>query len=73
MIFKILLLLIALFLVYIFFFKLSRGDKRASKKSRPKIQGENMVECAKCKTFVSDKDAIIKDGQFFCSRECAKV
>jgi uncharacterized protein len=32
-----------------------------------------MIECAKCTTFVSDKEAIIKDGHFFCSRECANV
>ncbi|NLC28357.1 MAG: Prokaryotic metallothionein [Campylobacteraceae bacterium] len=73
MILKILLLLCALALVYLFFFKLSRGNKSNHNNRRPKMQGETMIECATCKTFVSDKDTIIKDGQFFCSRECAKV
>ncbi|MCK9257542.1 MAG: Prokaryotic metallothionein [Sulfurospirillaceae bacterium] len=71
MVFKIVFLIIALVLVYLFFFKLSRGETPKAKSK--KLEGEIMVECAACKTFVVDKDAIIKDGQFFCSKECAKL
>lgn len=73
MILKILILAIILVLIYLFFFKLSRGDKSQKKSNAPKIQGETMVECPTCGTFVSNSDAIIKSGQFYCSRECAKI
>jgi len=73
---KILGLVAVLFLIYFFFFKMARtnGEAPLRKPKKPKkLQGETMLECAKCSTFVSDKDAIIKEGQFFCSRECANV
>jgi uncharacterized protein len=70
---KILFLIIILVLIYLFFFKVSRGDKSPKKSNNPKLQGETMVECPACGTFVSNKEAIIKNGQFFCSRECAKI
>lgn len=73
MILKILFLIIILVLIYLFFFKVSRGDKSPKKSNNPKLQGETMVECPACGTFVSNKEAIIKNGQFFCSRECAKI
>ena len=64
MLFKILLLVAIVAGVYYFFIK----------KKAPSIQGsETMVECKKCGTFVSDKEAIIKNGAFYCSKECAKV
>jgi uncharacterized protein len=70
---KIALLIIVLIIIYLFFFKVSRGENSPRKTNRPKIEGETMVECPVCGTFVSNKDAIIKDGQFFCSKECAKL
>ncbi|MBE0495613.1 MAG: Prokaryotic metallothionein [Campylobacterales bacterium] len=73
MILKILGLVAVLFLIYFFFFKVARTSGGTSPKKPKKLQGETMLECANCSTFVSDSDAIIKDGQFFCSRECAKA
>ncbi|DAB32133.1 MAG TPA: Prokaryotic metallothionein, partial [Sulfurospirillum sp. UBA11407] len=32
-----------------------------------------MIECSECTTFVSESEAIIKDGKFFCSKQCAKL
>jgi len=73
MIFKLLVFAIVVFIVYTLFFKTNRGTVEQPKKKRKdkKIDGDTMVECAKCSVFVSEKEAIIKDGKFYCSRECA--
>jgi uncharacterized protein len=48
-------------------------DIEEHRKEKPKLEGDTMVECRQCATFVSHNDAIIKDGCFFCSKECAGV
>jgi uncharacterized protein len=64
MLFKILLLAAVIGGIYYFFIK-----------KRPQISkdSEIMVECNKCGTFVSNKEAIIKDGKYYCSKECANA
>ncbi len=68
--------LAAVFLViYIMFFKRSKEEvqhkRKRSKNQAPK--GDVMMECEKCETFVSEDEAIIKDGKFYCSKQCAGV
>ncbi len=72
---KILLVLLVLLAIYWFFFKskIFRDKTKDNKKDDKIISSEPMVECPKCGTFVSNKEAIIKDGKFFCSRECAGI
>lgn len=62
---KILLLVAVLVAVYFIFFK----KKGISDKNTPK--DTDMVECAKCGTYVQLSDAIIKDSKYYCSKECA--
>ncbi len=50
--------------VYYFFIKAKPSTKQDE---------ETLVECEKCHTFVSSKEAIIKDGKYYCSKECAGV
>ncbi len=73
MIFKLLIFAVIVFLVYTLLFKNSRGivEKPNKKEKKKKIDGDTMVECTKCSVFVSETDAIIKDGKFYCSKECA--
>jgi len=78
MIFKLLIFVVIIFIVYTLFFKNSRGNvqyknKTRTKKRDDKSDSDTMVECTKCSVFVSEKDAIIKDGKFYCSKECAGV
>jgi uncharacterized protein len=70
MFFKILILILILVAIYYFF----RGDKKRKKhyKESEKLNGETMIECCKCGVFVTLKDAIIKDGKYFCN-ECSNV
>lgn len=72
MLIKALILLVVLFFIYIAFFK-KAAIKQEKKDKNKKISGDVMIECSECATFVSEKEAIIKDGKFFCSKECAKL
>ena len=71
---KLLIFVGVIFLIYIFFFKNKRKEEIQKHKEEKKIlEGDTMLECTQCGTFVTDKDSIIKDGRFFCSKECAGV
>lgn len=73
MLLKIALFAVIIFLIYIFFFKNSRKEEIKKNSSKKVLEGETMVECQACSTFISHKEAIIKDGLFFCSKECARL
>lgn len=73
MLIKIALFVAVMVLIYIFFFKNSRKDEIKKNASRKVLEGETMVECKECSTFISHNEAIIKDGQFYCSKECARL
>lgn len=73
MLLKIALFIAVVVLIYIFFFKNSRRDEIKKDNAKKAIEGETMVECKECSTYISHKEAIIKDGQFFCSKECARL
>jgi len=75
MLIKLLIFIAIVFLIYIFFFKTQRKEEISKQKSHSKkvIEGDTMVECHACSTFVSHDEAIIKDGHYFCSKECARL
>ncbi len=62
MLFKILLLAAVIGGIYYFFIK---------KKPLPDKETDVMVQCDKCGTYISSKEAIIKDGKYYCSKKCA--
>lgn len=68
MILKVLAVIVVLFLVYVLLFKKSR-EKNITEKKNEQITDE-MVECPSCKTYVSQKEAILSNGKFYCSKEC---
>lgn len=63
---KLLLLVGALVAVYFIFFK----KKSLVPPSADKTQDEAMIPCAKCDTYVQVKEAFMRDGKYYCSREC---
>lgn len=69
MIFKVLAIIVVLFLVYLIFFKKGREKDIVQAKKNEKISDE-MVECPTCKTYVSQNEAILSNGKFYCSQEC---
>ncbi|MGP1485374.1 MAG: PP0621 family protein [Campylobacter sp.] len=65
MLFKILIFIVVLFIIYIIFFKNRvKSDKNSSNKNI-----ENFVQCTKCDTFIEIKSAIISNGKYLC-KEC---
>lgn len=71
MLIKFLALVAVLFIIYVAFFKKNKKEGHANKKKE--ITGDTMLECSQCGTFVTEDDSIIKDGKFFCSKECASL
>ena len=63
MLLKIALFVAVLVLIYIFFFKNSKKGEMKKKSSKKVLEGETMVECKACSTFISHNEAIIKDMQ----------
>lgn len=70
MVLKILAIIVVLFLVYLIFFKKGREkDVVTTTKKDEKISDE-MVECPSCGTYVSQSEAILSNGKFYCSKDC---
>ncbi|MDR2790564.1 MAG: hypothetical protein LBB59_06280 [Campylobacteraceae bacterium] len=67
--YKIILILVLIYIAYILFF----GKKRGQKEEKNSLHEELMVECAACGTFVAMSEAVRKEGQYFCSQTCAKA
>ncbi len=44
--------------------------RRTRSNSAKTLEPGEMVSCAKCKTFVLKKEAVEKNGQYFCSKSC---
>jgi len=40
------------------------------KSSEEREEGETLVECSKCSTYVVKKEAIFYRGKYYCSAEC---
>jgi len=73
MLIKVLALAAIFFVIYVIFFKKSNSEMQSNRKKNKKQipKGDIMMECKECKTFVSEDEAIIKDGEFYCSKKCA--
>lgn len=66
---KLLLFVGVLVAVYFIFFK----KKALSSPSSDKGMDEAMIPCEKCGTYVQAKEAFMRDGKYYCSRECMEV
>ncbi|MFZ2889741.1 PP0621 family protein [Sulfuricurvum sp.] len=62
---KLLLLIGVLVGVYYVFFK-----KKAIMPPSSDNSQEEMVPCAKCNTYVQIKEALKRDGKYYCCKEC---
>jgi len=67
---KLLLLAVVGFLVYRFFGgKVPTFSRSAEEK---KLDEDTLVECEKCHTYVTVKEAMITNGAYYCSVDCKK-
>jgi uncharacterized protein len=72
MIFKLTVLAAVIYGVYFFFFRKKNSIKTQENKTK-EIEEDTLVECKKCGTYISTKDAIISNGDYYCSKECVEV
>ena len=73
------LLRIALFFVLAYFFLrffnsllISRRQQRTLHQRRGSVEPENMVLDPQCKSYLPQREAIQRNGEYFCSEECAR-
>jgi uncharacterized protein len=66
---KLLLLIGVLVGAYYLFFK----KKKSLPPSSDNTLEEAMIPCAECGTYVQVKEALMRDGKYYCSRECMEV
>ncbi|MDD2780616.1 PP0621 family protein [Sulfuricurvum sp.] len=66
---KILLLIGVVVGVYFLFFK----KKNLKPPSSDNSQEEAMIPCAKCSTYVSAKESLMRDGKYYCCHECLEA
>lgn len=52
--------------------KMKEKSKTASRKGKNE-DVETVVECHKCGVYISVDEAILKDGYYYCSKECAEI
>jgi len=50
-----------------------RQERAEDERRKYKDDEDIMVECEKCGTFVSSKEAVIVDGKYYCSKNCAGI
>jgi uncharacterized protein len=66
---KILLLISVFTLVYFIFFRKKETNK-VKESPKKKLEGEELIPCSVCGTLVSDREILISNGKYFCSKEC---
>jgi len=73
MLLKLLILAVIGVMIYRFFGGkvpiLDKTSKPRTKRSKPKIEEETMVECAKCGTWVVVEEMTVVQGKYYCD-EC---
>ena len=62
-------LIIIVYIIYAALKPLLRGGQ---KPANPAQLGEQMVLDPQCQTYVPQSEAVIRQGRFFCSEECAR-
>lgn len=68
MLWKIIAVIIVGFFVYLLFFKRRRENEKLIEKN--KDVSDEMVQCSCCKVFASNKESILSNGKWYCSKEC---
>lgn len=69
------LVLVLIALVYFLFIKSKPlpGEDKKSKKKKERLDEDDMVECKSCGTYITLNEALLRDGDYFCSNECLKA
>ena len=67
-------ILIAVLILGVYFFFIKNkplsNSKKTQKSDKKKPDSDEMVECKNCGTYTSLDEALLRDGDYFCSNEC---
>lgn len=66
MIWKLLIFIAVIVLVYIVFFK----NKRTKNDTKRDEIADTLIECKSCGTYITKDESILSNGEHFCSKEC---
>ena len=75
---KILLLIVIVVIIYLIFFKKKRvvgSSNKTDKNSRGDVDdsvSNDLIPCVQCGVLVPQSEAIISNGEFFCSENCMR-
>ncbi len=67
--FKWLMVIAVVYIVYTMFIKKQPIKNQKAKKAK-KLDSNDMVECSTCGIFVSVDEAIISNKKYYCSKKC---
>jgi uncharacterized protein len=71
---KWLLVIVVVAAVYFFFIKKKPlPNERSSKPKKDEHDDADMVACKACGTYISLDEALLQNGEYFCSDECRKA
>ena len=73
---KFLILVIIIMGIYVVFIKNKNKKKFQQNNQEEKEEDktlDTMIECKKCKTYVTSEDSILKDAQTYCCKKCAEL
>ncbi|MFQ5916543.1 MAG: PP0621 family protein [Candidatus Binatia bacterium] len=74
MVLRLLIFLLLVYLLFLFIYSLLSGSKRRdSSKQPPSGSDEEMVLDPQCQSYVPKGEAILRQGHYFCSEECARA
>ena len=68
------LVIVLIALVYFLFIKKKPlpGENQKPKKKKKDKESDDMVACKTCGTYISLNEALLQNGEYFCSNECLK-
>lgn len=72
---KWLLVIVVVAAVYFFFIKKKPlpNESSSSKRKKDAHDDADMVACTACGTYISLNEALLQNGEYFCSDECRKA
>jgi uncharacterized protein len=66
-------LLVIAVVVGIYFFFIKKKPIQGHRASEDVKESDEMVACISCQTFCSVNEAFIKEGKYYCSKECMEA
>lgn len=69
MIWKVLVFIFILVLVYLVFFRKKRITNNGTSNKKDEI-ADTLIECQTCGVYITKDESILSNGKYFCSKEC---